>query len=77
MDSRALTVALVAALAVSLVTLVLRRRYKLFQVRILQTDRFEARRVATRLYVQRAVFVGLALVLLIAYAALWLTSLSA
>lgn len=71
LDVRAL---LVAALVAALVCLVLRRRYKLFQVRMLQTDRFEARRVARRLYLQRSVFVGASIVLALALFALWLAS---
>lgn len=65
---------IVAALVAALMCLVLRRRYKLFQVRLLQTDRFEARKVARRLYLQRSVFVGASLVLALAYFALWLAS---
>lgn len=67
-------VLLVAALVAAFVCLVLRRRYKLFQVRMLQTDRFEARRVARRLYLQRSVFVGASLVLALVLFALWLAS---
>lgn len=67
-------VLLVAALVAALMCLVLRRRYRLFQVRLLQTDRFEARKVARRLYLQRSVFVGASIVLALAWFALWLAS---
>ena len=71
LDVRAL---FVAALVAALMCLVLRRRYRLFQVRLLQTNRFEARRVAKRLYLQRSVFVGASLILALAFFALWLAS---